>query len=355
MKQNIAVFVKNLTSGGAEKQAVLLAKALAGDYEMHYIIFNGRKVHKKSLDILNEDLRVHVVYFQGGHLNRFRQFVSYLKANHIGLIFSYLTAANLYACIAGRMTGAKVMTGLRNAKLPFGRRIVDRLLANHFASKAVVNCFSGNQQFISQGFKSEKLVVIPNCFENISPYMEKRATDGKIHIITVGRFVAQKDYSTAISAVCQAYKECTDLWFDIVGYGELEQAIRNLVKANGIENCTTIHITPDNIPELLQQSSIYLSTSLFEGTSNSIMEGMNANMPVVATDVGDNYKLIRDRINGYLETVGDVDSIASAIVELCRDANLRNRMAMAGKKNLKENYSVGIFRKRYIDLIEINI
>ena len=48
-KKNIAVFVKNLTSGGAEKQAVLLAKALAGDYEIHYVIFNGRKVHEKYL------------------------------------------------------------------------------------------------------------------------------------------------------------------------------------------------------------------------------------------------------------------------------------------------------------------
>ena len=53
MKQNIAVFVKNLTSGGAEKQAVLLAKALAGDYEMHYIIFNELKVHQKYLDLLS--------------------------------------------------------------------------------------------------------------------------------------------------------------------------------------------------------------------------------------------------------------------------------------------------------------
>ena len=41
------MFVKNLTSGGAEKQAVLLAKALAGEYNMHYVIFNGSKVHQK--------------------------------------------------------------------------------------------------------------------------------------------------------------------------------------------------------------------------------------------------------------------------------------------------------------------
>lgn len=350
-KKSIAVFVKNLTSGGAEKQAVLLAKALAGDYEMHYVIFNGRKVHEKYLDLLHEDKRIHVVSFMGGHTCRFSQLVSYIKANNISLIFSYLTAANLYACMAGMITGAKVVTGIRNAELPLGRRIADRILTNFFATKTVVNCFSGNTKFISQGFKSEKLVVIPNCFENISPYNEKHKEDDNIHIITVGRFVAQKDYPTAIRAISKAYKQCTNLWFDIVGYGEQEMEIRNLVKENEIENCTTIHINPDNIPDLLQRASIYLSTSLFEGTSNSIMEGMNANLPIVATDVGDNFKLVRDRVNGYIETMGEVDAIAKAIVTLYHDSDLRNRMAKAGKQNLIENYSVEIFRKRYMELI----
>ena len=350
-KKSIAVFVKNLTSGGAEKQAVLLAKALAGDYEMHYVIFNGRKVHEKYLDLLHEDKRIHVVSFMGGHTSRFRQFVSYIKANDISLIFSYLTAANLYASMAGMMTGAKVVTGIRNAELPLGRRIADRILTNYFAKKTVVNCFSGNTNFISQGFKSEKLVVIPNCFENIASYREKQKVDDKTHVITVGRFVAQKDYPTAIRAISKAYKKCTNLWFDIVGYGEQEMEIRNLVKENEIEKCTTIHINPNNISELLQRASIYLSTSLFEGTSNSIMEGMNANLPIVATDVGDNYKLVRDRVNGYLEATGDVDAIAKDIVKLCHDTDLRNRMAKAGKENLIDNYSVEIFRERYMELV----
>ena len=43
--KHISIFVKNLTSGGAEKQSVLLAKALVGHYDVHYIIFNGDKVH----------------------------------------------------------------------------------------------------------------------------------------------------------------------------------------------------------------------------------------------------------------------------------------------------------------------
>ncbi len=43
MKKKIAVFVKSLTCGDVSKQAVMMAKALTGDYEMH---LNGMKFTK---------------------------------------------------------------------------------------------------------------------------------------------------------------------------------------------------------------------------------------------------------------------------------------------------------------------
>ena len=64
-KKNIAVFVKNLTSGGAEKQAVLLAKALQYDYDMHFVIFNGDKMHRKYLDMLENAERIKIKTFHG--------------------------------------------------------------------------------------------------------------------------------------------------------------------------------------------------------------------------------------------------------------------------------------------------
>lgn len=348
--RKIAVFVKNLTSGGAEKQAVLLAKALAGDYEMHYIIFNGEKVHQKYLDMLHADERVHVVSFRGGHVSRFRQFVSYLKGNKIEIVFSYLTAANLYACLAGRIVGAKVFTGLRNAELPFGRRITDRLLTNWMAEKAVANCYSGKKNFGSKGFRKNKIEVIPNGFEHIAPYSGK-ADNKEVKVITVGRFVAQKDYGTAVRSIAKVKAKCPQMRFQIVGYGDLEMEIRNMIKRYGIEDVTEIFINPDNISQLLDEADIYLSTSLFEGTSNSVMEGMNANMPVVATNVGDNYKLVEDHKNGFLAETKDADAIAEALLKLCKDKDLRAMMGKASKEHLQNDYSVEILRKRYIDLI----
>lgn len=348
--KNIAVFVKNLTSGGAEKQSVLLAKALTEDFQIHYIIFNGGKIHQKYMSMLQEDNRIKVVAFTGSHFKRYKNFLQYIKKNHIKAIFSYLTAANTYACIAGKQAGVKVYTGLRNAKLPPTKCLADKILTNIFAEKTICNCFSGAKNFISNGFNKNKITVIPNCFENISPYKDKSEAD-QIHIITVGRFVPQKDYETAIKSISELIKTNTNVIFEIVGYGELETNIRNWIDKYQIKDNTIIYINPHNIPQLLEQAHIYLSTSLFEGTSNSIMEGMNANLPIVATNVGDNDKLIKNNLNGFLCEKQNYKEIAFYLQKLVSDVELRKKMGKQSKELLLSEYSVTKFKQRYIELL----
>ena len=352
-KKNIAVFVKNLTSGGAEKQAVLLAKALQDDYDMHFVIFNGDKMHQKYLDMLENAERIKIKAFRGGHIRRFVEFIKYLKENHISTVFSYLTAANLYACLASAFHRMKVVTGLRNARLPLGKHLMDMTLTNVCSSLAIANCYSGKEHFGSRGFIPSRIEVIPNCIENISGHRDKFTPPPyPVRIITVGRFVAQKDYETAIKVIAEVKEKGGNIHFDIVGFGELEMSIRQWVKEYHIGDITTFHINPDHIAKLLEQADIYLSTSLFEGTSNSIMEAMNADLPIICTDVGDNKYLVSDGINGWLARIGDVDKMASDILSLLNDAGMRKRMGNCSKEHLKTNYSVEVFRKRYIDIVE---
>lgn len=349
---SIAIFVKNLTSGGAEKQAVLLAKALSQDYNVHFIVFNASKVHQKYVNLICKTPEIHSMLIRGGHIHRFRTLCSYIRQHNIELIFSYLTAANLYACLAAKLSGTQVVTGLRNAELPILKRMVDKYLTNHMAALTIANCFSGKRNFVSQGFCKKKIHVIPNCFDNILPYKDKKGSD-KTSIITVGRFVEQKDYLTAIRSVAQAYQTCRNIRFCIIGFGKLEQQVRLWVEEEGIENITDILINPDDIPDYLDKADIYLSTSIFEGTSNSIMEAMNANLPIIATNVGDNSHLVKDSENGFLAEKQDVQTLSHYISTLVLNRPLRQQLGKNSKKLLCEKYSMDIFRDRYIQTINI--
>ncbi len=344
MPRKIAIFVKNLPTGGAEKQAVLLAKMLADAYEVHFIIFNGLKIHGKYLDMLREDTRIKVKWFIGNHIRRFLSFRHYLKAERIRLVFSYLTAANLYACIAGRMLNIKVCIGLRNARLSAGRMLVDRWLTNHWSELAIANSYSGYEYFVRHGFERDRIAVIPNCYEHIRKYEEKPYRS-EVRIITVARFVPQKDYKTAIRTVGLLRQTCNHIKYCIVGFGKQEQHIRKWMREYGIQDITDMFINPPDIPELLRSSDIYLSTSLYEGTSNAIMEGMDADLPIVCTDVGDNCRLVES--NGFLAKTGDVGTLTTCLMKLACDVGLRRKMGKRSKHILEENYSKSVFLLNY--------
>ena len=139
---------------------------------------------------------------------------------------------------------------------------------------------------------------------------------------------------------------------DIIGYGEEEQNIRGWIKEYGVGEYINIHIRPDNVQDIVRDADIYLSTSLFEGTSNSIMEALNWSLPVVATNVGDNDHLVIDMVNGTLHPIGDAEGMATSIAKLLESSQLRNEYGMASNRNLRENYSMEIFEERYLQLIE---
>ena len=347
--QNIAIFVKNLTSGGAEKQSILLARTLANKYNIYYIIFNGDKVHEKYMNMLKNN-GIATISLRGSIFIRFREFVSYLRKKHVKIIFSYLTAANLYACIAGKLLGIKVFTGLRNARLPILKLWIDRFITNYCAEKSIANSYAGAEEFISKGFKKRKIVVITNCFAEINPY-KKKVSKKKLKIITVGRFVKQKDYETAIRAFAQL--KIKNIEFDIIGYGELKEQIKKWIQLYEVQNRVRIYINPNNIPMLLDDADIYLSTSLFEGTSNSIMEAMNANLPIIATNAGDSNKLVKDGINGYICAIGNVNEISSRLEQLLDNEKLRFNMGEKSKEILQQFYSSNTFQEKYMNLLSI--
>ena len=82
------------------------------------------------------------------------------------------------------------------------------------------------------------------------------------------------------------------------------------------------------------------------------MEAMNWSLPVVATNVGDNNHLVIDGVNGTLHPIGDAKGMAESIANLLNNYELRKEYGLASNKNLRENYSMEIFEKRYLKLIE---
>ncbi len=350
--KKIAIYIPTIDSGGAEKQAVLLACMLAIDYEVHLITLDIPD--RNSLQNLKRLENSPVIRHSIPHniFKNIKQLVSILKSNQIEVLFNYLTLPNILGSYAGKIAHTpKIYNGIRNSELPHWKLIAERYVHNHWSTKTIFNCYSGAKNLLAKGFQACRYEVIPNCFADIHPLIVRKEKGIK-DIITVGRFVEQKDYLTAIKAIAKLHTIRQDFRFHIVGYGRLEEDIRRWIQKYNLGQKTIFYIKPSNVYELLKNADIYLSTSTFEGTSNSIMEAMNFSLPIVCTLVGDNDHLVYNKKNGYTHSIGSDNEIAASLNRLLGSLNLRNNYGKVSNQILREHFSSEVFLHRYLKLIQ---
>ena len=352
-QKNICITITSLASGGAEKQCLLLADVLAEYYRVIVVVINDQPRDQRHLDYIQAH-RIKHIFLKGSIVKRIRDLKAIFLKNQITHIFTFLPADVFYAAISGRWAGVPhIFGGIRNSFLPRHKRWILRWLHNHLLSYSISNNFSGYKVFNQLGFKSEKIFVIPNG--HIPPPKPIARKDRHQPVLTVlARFVKEKDLETAIKSVARVKNihQVRNFVFRIIGHGPFEGAIRSWIKEYKLEGEVELIVRPSNIQPLLMETDIYLSTSLYEGLSNSIMEAMGYAVPVIATRVGDNERLIEHEKTGFLVNCRDEKAIAAYIIHLLLSYETRRKMGMNAYSRLRDFYNINQFKNQYIYVIE---
>lgn len=90
---------------------------------------------------------------------------------------------------------------------------------------------------------------------------------------------------------------------------------------------------------VLAEGTIYVLPSYAEGLPISVLEAMEAGMPVVATTVGGIPDAIEDGMEGFLVSPGDINCLVNRISQLLQDSDLRSRMGLAAKMKVAALFS----------------
>ena len=168
------------------------------------------------------------------------------------------------------------------------------------------------------------VVVIPNmlhpCKVEPSPLTSKR-------VIWVGRFDYQKRAEVAIDVWKQVVIKYPDWSLDIYGEGEYESEIALMTSST---RNVFLHKPTSHIFDCYSNSSILISTSLFEPFGLVIAEAMSCGLPVVAFDCPYGpAAIISEGVNGFLIPSDNMHFFADKLSLLIEDTLLREHMGQA--------------------------
>lgn len=353
-KKNICITINSLGPGGAEKQCLLLAKALSPHHTTTVVILNPRPIYDPRLSFIEEE-QLNYVFLAKNPVKRPFGLRRFLKQHKIDIIFSFLPTDTLLSSICGRLAGVRIIFGgIRNSYMAKPKFTALKWANNILLNYTIANNFAAYRSAIDFGFK-EKVFVISNGIA-IRPYVERKNVDAKsVHIISLGRLVRQKEYATALKCIAHLrgiLDEGYGFTYTIVGQGPEEENILADIKTLGLENHVRVVTDASDIYGMLDVSDVYLCTSSFEGISNAIMEAMNCTLPVVATDAGDNSRLVLHEKNGFVVPIHEYRTLADQLKKLVQSPSLRLKMGTKSHSYLKKCFSYEAFRKNYLELID---
>ncbi len=116
----------------------------------------------------------------------------------------------------------------------------------------------------------------------------------------------------------EAHKVNPSLRLLLLGGGSLQAEIEKFVNRNGLADAIRIlgQVPAWKLPDYYRAADLYVSCTLSDGSSISLLEAMASRLPVIATDRASNREWIKESIGGLLVEFGNIAAIRDAIVRI---------------------------------------
>ena len=141
-------------------------------------------------------------------------------------------------------------------------------------------------------------------------------SDNKIKFLTVGRFATQKGFDIAIEVCKILVDKGIDISWYAIGYGDLENTLKELVKKHNLQNNFIILGKKENPYPYMKNCDVYVQPSRHEGYAITICEAKALKKFIIATNFAGIQDQIQDGYNGIILQSFDAMEIANQIQQL---------------------------------------
>jgi len=361
--------------GGAERECQNLAKKLISmghsvtvltgyiDGLPPFEIVDGIPVYRKirGWHVFELTYMISVIVLLWRHRKSF---------DHILCFGLYLYTAP--AILFGRCTGKKVFFRLECSGV-FGDF---QRLAHLKSAKFILRCAKWAHRFFAisneiehellcNGFSPNKIVRIPNSVdtERFAPLRNAEISDVPC-ISFIGRLDRQKGIDLLLLALKKLFDNGVPFKAVIVGDGPIKQELIDLAEQCLISGFITFAGLQQDTAPFYRQTTILVLPSRDEGLPLVLLEGMASGLGIIAASVGGIPEALNPDAAGEVSSSGytlcdngilvhpeDAAGLASAILILIKDRDLRIRLGAHARRHIAKHYALDIVAQQYLELI----
>jgi len=305
-----------------------------------------REVRKDSLGIAGWIAQLAAL----GRLWRYAWRVSrFARQRGIQLLYSNSLKADFYGAVAARLAGVPIVWHIRDriedGYLPRPAVWLVRLLARHLPVCVVANSAS-TLATLRLGSRRRTAVIASGLSrDHIERSWVPRRSNPTPRIGIVGRIAPWKGQDVFLEAAARLLRAGRDAHFCIVGsamFGEeaFERQLHELAAGLGLADRVEF-LGFSDVPPILRSLDILVHASrTAEPFGQVIIEGMAAELPVVASDGGGAREIIENGRTGLLVPGGDAEALAEALAGLLAEPERARALAAAGRAHVLEHFTV---------------
>jgi glycosyltransferase involved in cell wall biosynthesis len=352
----VLYLASSLHYGGAERQIVELVRRLdRSRFEPVLCCLDG-------VDTLARDLNpaAPVLPLKKRHrldITVVPRLMRLILRQRIDVVHSFLFDAEIAGRLAGRLCGVSaVIASERNSAYPpmpvheallkLTRPLFDLQIANSHAGRA----YSLRRLHTPPA----AVRVVPNGVD-VSRFRPHDASELRARLNipaksrVVGMFASfkpQKNHHMYVRVIQRISKILPETRFLFVGHtpsgdpvamAHRQEILKRLEEEGLADRCLHL-LERSDMEDLYCLCDVTVLTSIREGTPNVVLESMASGVPVVATDVADNARIIADA--GAVVPLDDDAAMSAWVVRLLENEAVRRQMGTAARQRAVNEYSL---------------
>lgn len=338
--------------GGAEKVLSYLAPALANE-GANVVVLTARVGDAPRFEQNGEGLsivRLPTVSARFvGTLVYMNSLKKWLARNRVDLAYVSMLKHDAFSTIAaGRARGFPVVLRPEGAGETgdvawqgwgrFGKTIARRCRT---ADAFVAVSESIERELIAAGYDPARIVSLPNGVPVPNePWRPRIGWSDRPKAVFVGRLAPEKDLETLLLAWKLVVEKRPGAFLEMVGEGPERPRLEAAIGRLGLAESATLAGASDNPTDRLRNADLFTLSSYEEGMSIALLEAMAVGIPIVATAIPGNRRLIEHLTHGRLAPPRDPLALAGAILDQWADFDRAAATARAARERVVREFSI---------------